>query len=173
MIEKLTPILYVDAIEPQLELWEQRLGFERTASVPHEGRLGFVILARDGVELMLQTHASVEADVKALHDPQARTAAGLYLETSDLDACAAKLDGLALVVPRRFTFYGAEELGVRAPSQHAVVFAHYARPEKEPKRKAKPKPKAKAKSKPKAQAKPQSKAKSKPKAKGKAKSRRG
>lgn len=141
MIKKLTPVLYVEEIEPQLALWEERLGFERLASVPHGERLGFVILSRDGVEVMLQTHESVAADVAALHDPTARMSAGLYMETDDLDRCAELLAGIPPVVPRRFTFYGAEELGVRAPSYHPVVFARIPRPPAEAAEKAAPRSK--------------------------------
>ena len=51
MINKVTPVLVVDAIEPVLPLWDA-LGFARTAEVPHGAGLGFVILSADGVEVM-------------------------------------------------------------------------------------------------------------------------
>jgi len=56
-MKKLTPVLYVDAIEPCLPFWVDRLGFSKTVEVPHENAIGFVILARDGLELMYQTWA--------------------------------------------------------------------------------------------------------------------
>jgi hypothetical protein len=57
MIKKLAPVLIVDRIEPLLPLWGA-LGFHRTAEVPHGEALGFVILERDGVEVMYQTRDS-------------------------------------------------------------------------------------------------------------------
>ena len=42
----LTPILVVDEIEPCIPFWTERLGFQKTTEVPHEGELGFVILER-------------------------------------------------------------------------------------------------------------------------------
>ena len=59
MIKKLTPVLYVEEIEPCLDLWVNRLGFARTVEVPEGDKLGFVTLAKDGVEVMYQSRASV------------------------------------------------------------------------------------------------------------------
>ena len=66
---KITANLFVDAIEPCLEFWVGRLGFEKTVEVPEEGRLGFVILQREGAEVMLQTRSSVRADVPVYTEP--------------------------------------------------------------------------------------------------------
>lgn len=124
MMKKLTPVLYVEEIEPVLDFWTRRLGFERTVEVPEGDRLGFVILARDGVELMYQTRASVSADVP----PLAATPMGgslVFIEVDDLDAIADALRGVEPVVPRRTTFYGADELIVREPAGNAVTFAKF------------------------------------------------
>jgi hypothetical protein len=43
-IVNVTPILIVERIEPLLDLWQNKLGFEKVAEVPHEGQLGFVLL---------------------------------------------------------------------------------------------------------------------------------
>ena len=34
-MKKVTPVLYVEEIEPALPFWMDRLGFEKTAEVPH------------------------------------------------------------------------------------------------------------------------------------------
>ena len=60
MIKKITSVLVVDEIEPVLPLWDA-LEFQRVAEVPHGDKLGFVILVRDGVELMYQTRESIKA----------------------------------------------------------------------------------------------------------------
>ena len=44
-LKGLTPVLVVDAIEPVLGFWVDRLGFKKTTEVPHEGRLGRPIAA--------------------------------------------------------------------------------------------------------------------------------
>ena len=124
MMKKLTPVLMVEAIEPVLPFWVDLLGFEKRMEVPHEGRLGFVGLARDGVEIMYQTVDSVGSDVPAL----ARKAAAssfLFIEVEDLDGIEKALAGVAPVVPRRKTFYGADELIVLDPAGNAITFAEF------------------------------------------------
>lgn len=120
---KLTPVLIVDAIEPCLAFWVDRLGFAATVTVPHGDRLGFVILVKDGAEVMYQTRASVADDAPATLDPNGGHSAGLFVEVPDLDAVSRALDGVPLIIPRRTTFYGMDEIGVRAPGGHVVVFA--------------------------------------------------
>ena len=124
-VAKLTPVLIVEAIEPCLSFWTDRLGFAKTVEVPHGEQLGFVILVRDGVEVMYQTRASVQGDVPALADTPSRGNL-LYFEVDDLDAVESALDGVPHVIPRRTTFYGAQEIIVREPGGNAVAFAQYA-----------------------------------------------
>ena len=122
---KLTPVLIVDAIEPCLPFWVDRLGFTAVATVPHGDAIGFVILVKDGVEPMYQTRASVAED-NAASVPAPGAAAdttGLFIEVEDIEACAAAVAGMELVVPRRRTFYGMDELGVREPGGRVVMFA--------------------------------------------------
>ena len=52
---KITPILIVDEIEPSLNFWVAKLGFEKTVEVPEGDKLGFVILQKEGAEVMLQS----------------------------------------------------------------------------------------------------------------------
>lgn len=66
MIKKLTPVLFVKEIEPVLPFWVQGLGFTKTAEVPEGNKLGFVILEKDGVEVMYQTYASVDKDLPSI-----------------------------------------------------------------------------------------------------------
>lgn len=123
-VKKLTPVLYVDEIEPCLPFWTERLGFEVTGTVPEGDRTGFAMLERDGVEIMYQTRASMENDVARLADRPVGSAF-LFLEVEDLDAVEAALAGVEKVVPRRTTEYGATEVGVLEPGGNAVVFAEF------------------------------------------------
>jgi hypothetical protein len=120
-LKRITPVLLVDEIEPCIPFWE-RLGFDKTAEVPHEGRLGFVILEKSGLEIMYQTRESLAADLPALADaPGGGTY--LFLEVMDLDATIEAVEGAPIVCPRRKTFYGMEEIGVREPGGNAITFA--------------------------------------------------
>jgi catechol 2,3-dioxygenase-like lactoylglutathione lyase family enzyme len=120
-MNKLTPNLIVASIEACLPFWVDRLHFEKTVEVPDGERLGFVILRRGAVELMLQSRASLAKDVPAIAAEPGR--AVLYLEVADLAPIRQALAGWPLVVPERTTFYGARELVVRDPDGHVVFFA--------------------------------------------------
>lgn len=120
-MKKLSPVLLVESIEAALPFWVDRLGFQKVAEVPHGAHLGFVILVQGAVEVMLQTRASVAADIPAL--AQHPAGSFLYVEVDDLDAVAAKLKGAELVMPRRQTPYGMDELIVHAPGGHVVAFS--------------------------------------------------
>jgi hypothetical protein len=125
-MRKLSPVLIVDAIEPCLGFWVDRLGFAKTAEVPEGDQLGFVILAKDGVEVMYQTVESVKNDAPTVLEtgraPHAGSV-GLFIEVSDIAAVEQAVSGLEQVVPRRQTFYGMDEVGVREPGGHVVMFA--------------------------------------------------
>ena len=123
-VSKLTPVLMVEKIEPCLPLWTERLGWTKTAEVPHGSALGFVILTKDGVEVMYQTWASVADDMgTALAPHRAGASVALFIEVSDLDEIEQQLGDLPRVVPRRKTFYGTDEVGVAEAGGHTVVFA--------------------------------------------------
>lgn len=124
-MKKLTPILVVDAIEPCLSFWTDRLGYVRTAEVPEGDRLGFVILQRDGVEVMYQTRSGIAADAPALAETEVGSRHLLFIEVADVDDVARRLEGVEVVVPMRTTFYGARELFVRAPCGTVVGFAQF------------------------------------------------
>lgn len=123
-MKKLTPVLFVEEIEPVLPFWIERLGFEKTAEVPDDDRLGFVILKKGEVEVMYQTRESVAKDVPPLaNDPLGGT--HLFIEVDDLDDVESALDGVMPIVPRRKTFYGADELILREPAGNVVTFAQF------------------------------------------------
>ena len=121
-MRKLSPVIIVDAIEPSIHFWA-RLGFSKTAEVPEGDALGFVILAKDGVEVMYQTRESVEKDAPGLLPGTRGQGAALFIEVSDVDAVERALRGIEVVVPRRRTFYGMDEIGVREPGGSVVMFA--------------------------------------------------
>jgi uncharacterized glyoxalase superfamily protein PhnB len=123
-LNKLSPVLVVEAIEPCLSFWVDRLGFTRVAEVPDGDRLGFVILQKDGIEVMYQSRESVRKDIPALADVPAG-GTNLYIDVADVAAVERAVKGVEIVVPRRKTFYGADEIGVREPGGNAVIFGQH------------------------------------------------
>lgn len=128
-----TPILVVEAIEPSLELWVDRLGFVKTAEVPEGDHLGFVILSADAGDVMYQTRASIDHEVDEQGLPEAMRAAPgggvLYFKVDDLDDVRRRVTGTAgveIVVAHRETFYGSTELWLREPGGNLIGFAAFA-----------------------------------------------
>lgn len=125
-MKKLSPVIVVDAIEPFLPFWRDRLGFEVTVSVPHDDAVGFVILEKGGVEVMYQSRASVEDDLPDLAGELAEQRPMLFIEVDDstvIDRLERDFEPADVVVPRRQTFYGMDEIFLRARCGTVVGFA--------------------------------------------------
>ena len=125
-IQKITPVLAVENVQPSLDFWTQRLGFECTVTVPHEDTTGFAILEKDGTELMLQSVASILADLGANTGEVNGRSAALFIEVADLAEIEHGLGDYPIEMARRTTFYGMHEIGVREPGGHFIVFAQRA-----------------------------------------------
>ena len=122
-VKKLTPVLYVDQIEPCVAFWVERLGFQKTVEVPEGDRLGFVILKDGDVEIMYQSLASAHKDSSAAAAEIDGGRTFLYVEVDRLSGVMAAMKGANVVLPERTTFYGAREFGVKDPAGHVIVFA--------------------------------------------------
>jgi hypothetical protein len=124
-LKKLTPVYVVDRIEHVLEFWVDRLGFAKFAEVPEGDSLGFVVLVKDQVEIMYQSLDSVRKDIPALADPGTGgyPPNATYIEVAKLDEIIALLGDWPVLVPKRTTFYGAIEIGVREPGGNLIMFA--------------------------------------------------
>jgi uncharacterized glyoxalase superfamily protein PhnB len=128
-MNKITPIMVVTSIEPCLPFWTDKFGFDVTVTVPHEDAIGFAILQKGGIELMYQSRASVDADLGASGAPKglakelASSTATLFVEVDSLDDVIRRLGDTEVVVPRRQTFYGMDEIFVRPPCGTVVGFA--------------------------------------------------
>jgi uncharacterized glyoxalase superfamily protein PhnB len=120
---KITPILFVDAIEPSLEFWVGRLQFEKTAEVPEGDHLGFVILKQGDSEIMLQTRESMKKDVSAASQAMLSMTCCLYIEVDSFTDALDRIQGAEVLVPQRDTFYGMREIYVREPEGQIVGFA--------------------------------------------------
>jgi uncharacterized glyoxalase superfamily protein PhnB len=124
-VKKMTPVLFVNEIEPVLPFWVDRLGFQKTAEVPEGNKLGFVILQKGNVEVMYQTYASVDKDMPAIAQAVRKGSAFLYVEVENLNAVIEATKGVEVYLPVRTTFYGAKEIGVKDPAGHFITFAQF------------------------------------------------
>ncbi len=126
--QKLTPVLYVDKIEPCLPFWKEKLGFEQVMEVKEGDELGFVYLHKDGVSIMYQSKASLKKDLPNHADDIGRPTGLLYIYVNDFDDIEKRLEGVKIEVPKRETFYGATEIFVREPAGHLIAFAKQHKP---------------------------------------------
>jgi uncharacterized glyoxalase superfamily protein PhnB len=124
-VKKITPVLLVDDVESCVRFWKERMGFEVAIEVPEGDKIGFVSLQKAGVELMYQSHASVEKDSSFSAQGYAKGPSFLYIEVDSLDDVIAATKGASVVMPERTAFYGAREIGVKDPAGHVLTFAQF------------------------------------------------
>ena len=123
-VKRITPVLLVDEIEPQLPFWIDRLGFAKAIEVPDGTKLAFVAFQKGSAEVMYQTYASVEHDAPPAMSSAARKGpAYLYVEVDNLDAVLAAMKDVPKVMPERTAFYGMREFAVADPAGHFITFA--------------------------------------------------
>ena len=128
-MQRLAPVLIVDAVEPCLDFWATNLGFAKENEVPGpDGKLIFASVKKDGVEIMYQTRASVVADSPDQAKDLDGHSVALFLtvaSVTDLDAAEQALAGAPVVKARHKTFYGSTEFYVREPGGNVVGFAAF------------------------------------------------
>ena len=114
---RMSSVLLVDRIEPCLDFWVDRLGFEVRVQVEGEDALDFAILGRDDVEFSYRTRASLDVDAPGtIDDAPHNPWVVIYLEVDDLQSLLPRLEGVEVVVPVRETILGGQEMFIREPS---------------------------------------------------------
>lgn len=125
-LKQLTPVLIVDAVEPCIKFWTDRLGFEVTNKVPApDGKLIFASVQKGAVEIMYQTRASVISEQPSSAGDLTGHSVALFITVDDLDKVEKSLAGAPVVKPRHETFYGSTEIYVREPGGNTVGFAQF------------------------------------------------
>ena len=130
-IHSISPLITVARIEPCLEFWTERLGFELVATVPEDPDapedsdlpLGFAMLVSGETSVMLQSGGSLDLDLPGLSEEVVPATTMLFIKVDDLDAFVPRLEGLEVVHDRRTTFYGMDEIFVRSPCGTIVGLA--------------------------------------------------
>jgi uncharacterized glyoxalase superfamily protein PhnB len=128
-LNALAPVLIVDAVEPCVAFWTDRLGFAKENAVPGaDGALVFASVKKDGVEIMYQTRTSVAADSPAQAAELTGHSTALFITVptvGDLDTIEGLLADAKMVKPRHETFYGSVEFYLREPGGNVVGFAAF------------------------------------------------
>lgn len=125
-LKQLTPVLIVDAVEPCIKFWTDRLGFAVRNQVPDpDGKLIFASVEKEGIEIMYQTRASVISEQPGSAGELMGHSVALFITVADLDLVAKALEGAPVVKPRHETFYGSTEIYVKEPGGNTVGFAQF------------------------------------------------
>jgi uncharacterized glyoxalase superfamily protein PhnB len=122
-VKKITPILFAEELEPCIRFWTEQIGFQKTIEVPEGNKIAFVLLEKNGLELMYQSFASAEKDNAATGAAARRGPSFLYIEVAEIDAAHEAIKGAEIVMPMRTTFYHAKEFGIKDPVGHYLIFA--------------------------------------------------
>jgi uncharacterized glyoxalase superfamily protein PhnB len=124
VLKQLSPVLIVDAVEPCIRFWSDRLGFAIENQVPGEdGALVFASVKTGAVEIMYQTRASVLADSPGSDAELRGHSVALFITVDDLDPVERAMAGAPVVKSRHKTFYGSVEFYVKEPGGNTVGFA--------------------------------------------------
>ena len=125
-LKQLTPVLIVDAVEPCVKFWTDRLGFEVTNKVAdNDGKLIFASVQKGPVEIMYQTRASVLSEDPGAAGDLTGHSVALFITVDDLNSIEKSLAGAPVVKARHDTFYGSTEIYVREPGGNTVGFAQF------------------------------------------------
>jgi uncharacterized glyoxalase superfamily protein PhnB len=124
-VKRITPILFVEDVEPCVKFWVDRFGFQKAAEVPDGNKLAFAMLQKGNVELMYQSYTSADKDVTTISHQVRKGPTFLYVEVDNLDQTISAIQGTEVVMPVRDTFYGSKEIGIKDPAGHYITFAQF------------------------------------------------
>jgi uncharacterized glyoxalase superfamily protein PhnB len=125
-----TPNLVVSDIDRSLAFYRDVLGFSAIATVPDGAPFVFVWMQRDGVNVFLNTVASIKDDQPALAARPIGGTATMYMAI-EADSAAEGVDALFetvkpqanVIMPLHTQFYGMREFGVEDPDGYVIYVA--------------------------------------------------
>jgi uncharacterized glyoxalase superfamily protein PhnB len=135
MLKKITANIIVSNVNEILDFYEKILGFSLVMAVPEGSQqvvtvrdaatpLGFVIIRRDDVELMLQSRKSLAKELPSLAAPPVGTPFTLYIQVDGIEALYKSIkDNAAIIEDLHTTFYGTREFCIRDSGGHVLTFA--------------------------------------------------
>ncbi len=135
MFSKITANLMVGNVNETLDFYERVLGFSLVMGVPEDSRqivtaragdtpLGFAIIKRDEVELMLQSQKSLAGELPEFRKRSVGGAMTLYVQVANARELYEQIKGQVTVLKDlHTTFYGAEEFYIRDSNGFVLTFA--------------------------------------------------
>lgn len=122
MIDKSTPVLHVQAVEPSLKFWTERFGFKTAIQVLEADHIGFAAIHNGTVELMYQTYEGMKG-AGPLSSAAEQGPSFIFMEVPDIHAIRKALQQAQIVQEIHETSYGAKEIVAQEPGGHYVIFS--------------------------------------------------
>ncbi len=124
-MKRLTPNMMVEDIDRAVEFYIETLGFEIVLKVSDEdGCCQWAMLARDGIEFMFQTRASISKEFPILEEEDIGGSLCFFILVEDIQGLYAGLkDRVSLVKELHTTFYGTQEFAIQDPDGYILAFA--------------------------------------------------
>jgi uncharacterized glyoxalase superfamily protein PhnB len=135
MFKKITANIIVSNVNEILDFYAKILGFSLVMAVPEGSQqvvtvrdaatlLGFAIIRRDDVELMLQSRNSLAKELPPIAASPVGTSFTLYIQVDDIEALYKGIkDKAAVIEDVHTTFYGAREFCIRDSGGQVLTFA--------------------------------------------------
>ncbi len=135
MFSKITANLMVGNVNEVLDFYEKVLGFSLVMGVPEDSQqivtardsdtpLGFAIIKRDEVELMLQSQKSLAGELPEFRKRPVGGAVTLYVQVANARELYERIKGrVTILKDLHTTFYGAEEFYLRDDNGFVLTFA--------------------------------------------------
>src|SRR5450830_1685303 len=112
-LKQLTPVLIVEAVEPCIKFWTDRLGFEVANQVPGpDGKLIFASVQKAGIEIMYQTRACVISEQPGSAGELMGHSVALFITVADLDTVANALEIVPVIKPLLYNVSATTEIYV-------------------------------------------------------------
>ncbi len=120
----LVPNVMVENVNQTVEFYKNVLDFEVLATVPEEGQFNWAMLKNGETNLMFQTRPSLTEEIPTLEGRPIGATLTFYINTTELEAWHAKLQGKVQIVQElHTTFYGATEFGFLDCNGYILVFS--------------------------------------------------
>ena len=125
-VKRAAAVLFVEAVEATRDFF-LRAGFSVAVAVPDGDTVGFAILERDGVQVMVETKGNANEGAAIREITRNARGSVVFLEDDDLDAVITALATEKAIVERHTTFYGGDEISFMEPGGNVVTFARFDR----------------------------------------------
>ncbi|MFZ3322992.1 MAG: VOC family protein [Usitatibacter sp.] len=123
-VKRVTAVLLADRVEPTRDFFK-RVAFTAIVEIREGDGIGFAILERDGIQLMVETRDNPRESAALRAMTRQSSAAQIFLEVDDLDGVIDALRSAPVLVERHSTFYGADEVTYTEPGGNLVTFAQF------------------------------------------------